>query len=120
MDHTRFQRDHKYQAAVYTGQANLAIRHQQRGNKMFDIMKHITENNDTLNEANRAMSAIAIDNFVDKLRNADSHLHKAAHWAQKDLQDPSIDRNFKILIKKHLDLIKSTEEMAHAIYRARF
>ena len=85
----------------------------------FDIKKHITENNDTLNESSKE-AALALGSFVHKLRTSKQDLDKARRLAKKDLGDPGIDRNFSILSKKHLDLIQSTGDMAHAIYKARF
>lgn len=85
----------------------------------FDIKKHITESNDTLNEA-RGMSLIAMGNFVDKLRGLESHLHKSQHWAKRDHDDPTLARDYEEVLKLFRALRKKSDELEHRLDRSQY
>ena len=125
----------------------------------FDITKHITENNDTLNEAgcqgcgwnvepdrekycktcdpsgdkestrkksdlneyqSRGEVDMAIASFVESIRDAEFHLHKAQHLAKMDIQDPDIDRHFARVLKLYRGFIKAAAELEHKIDNSRY
>ena len=83
--------------------------------------KKTDTNEGALNEyQGRSDTDIAIASFVESIRDSEFHLHKAAHTAKVDIQDPAIDRSFAQVLKMYRAFIKAAAELEHQVDRSKF